>query len=109
MNSDGSCASVSLVAGKYTTDDPAANNVGFNGDGRADRVKFHDLHGVNFVPLAPGEKPSKGSTVMFAIDDFNERVRRIDLTTNTVTTLAGNGTSDSNWHNLKGTGCNDGK
>jgi len=111
------CAQVTTVAGFYNGSAPAGNALGF-ADGPVATAKFHYIHGVAIRPLDAAEaaeaaarqsqgasgssssssSSSGGSTELFAIDDFNQRVRRVDLTTNTVTTLAGKG----------GSGCADG-
>jgi hypothetical protein len=101
------CAQVTTVAGFYNGSAPAGNALGF-ADGPVATAKFHYIHGVAIRPLDAAEaaeassssssSSSGGSTELFAIEDFNKRVRRVDQTTNTGTTLAGKG----------GSGCADG-
>jgi DNA-binding beta-propeller fold protein YncE len=97
MHPNGSCASVTTVAGFFNASAPAASALGFE-DGPAATAKFHYIHGTAIRPLGAGERRGSGSTVLYAIDDFNQRVRQVDLATGEVTTLAGKG----------GEGCADG-
>lgn len=91
--------SVSTVAGFFNssqapgTDSKA--NVGFE-DGDLSSARFHYVHGVAMQPSSLATQQSarsysSSSSVLFAIDDLNYRVRRIDLTTNSAVTLAGSG------------------
>lgn len=99
------CAQVTTVAGFYNGSAPAGNALGF-ADGPVATAKFHYIHGVAIRPLnaeeeearAQGSSDGTSSTVLYAIDDLNQRVRRLDLRTNNVSTLAGKG----------GAGCADG-
>ena len=100
MHPNGSCASVMTVAGFFNASAPAQSALGF-ADGPVATAKFHYIHGVAIRPLDAAEEEGQAqgsSTVLYAIDDFNQRVRRVDLVTNEVTTLAGKG----------GAGCTDG-
>jgi hypothetical protein len=105
MHPNGSCASVTTVAGFFNSSAPEQSALGF-ADGPVATAKFHYIHGVAIRPLnaeeeearAQGSSDGTSSTVLYAIDDLNQRVRRLDLRTNNVSTLAGKG----------GAGCADG-
>jgi hypothetical protein len=102
-----SVVSVSTVAGFFNSSQEAgaatASNVGFE-DGDLGRARFHYVHGVAMQPAprshsaaaAQHRAPRGGgsrsfSSVLFAIDDLNYRVRRIDLAAGSAVTLAGSG------------------
>ena len=97
---DGGCTSVSTVAGYFDPSNPTADHpLGF-ADGPIETAKFHYIHGVAFQPLSEAEKAtlqhgghgSRGSTAMYACDDDNFAIRKIDFVAKNVTTLAGTGT-----------------
>ena len=93
LKPDGSVASVTTTAG---------TGVGF-ADGDVSAAKFHYVHDVAMRPVFNGSSNSTGgapgsTTELFVMDDNNNRVRRVDLSTNTVSTVAGSG----------GYGCADG-
>ena len=93
LKPDGSVASVTTTAG---------TGVGF-ADGIVGAAKFHYVHDVAMLPVFSGSNRSSISakattTELFVMDDDNNRVRRVDLSTNTVSTVAGSG----------GAGCADG-
>ena len=90
MHRNGSCARVSTVAGFFNASAPTTNPIGF-ADGSTATARFHYVHGVSIKPLAAGEKRGSGSSILYAIDDLNERVRKIDLAAGNVSTLAGTG------------------
>lgn len=105
LHPNGSCSSVTTVAGFFNSSAPQQSALGFS-DGPVATAKFHYIHGVAIQPLdaeeeearAQGNSPGTSSTTLYAIDDLNQRVRRLDLRTNEVSTLAGKG----------GPGCADG-
>jgi sugar lactone lactonase YvrE len=63
---------------------PGANTGWVDGAGNA--AKFRYPHGIAVNPAG---------TLLYVADTFNHRIRRIDLATNAVTTLAGNGQAGS--------------
>ena len=97
LRPDGSCASVRTVAGFFNASDPEQSPIGF-ADGPVVSAKFNYVHDVGMRPRATHESVEEESRVLIVMDDNNERIRRVDLASGTVTTLAGNG----------GTGCADG-
>lgn len=105
LHPNGSCASVTTAAGFFNSSAPEQSALGF-ADGPVATAKFHYIHGVAIQPLGIDEQKQQvqgrsvgtSSTVLYAIDDLNQRVRRLDLRTREVSTLAGKG----------GAGCIDG-
>lgn len=97
LHPNGTCASVNTVAGLLPDASSPNRSVGF-ADGPVDTAQFHYVHGVRMQPAAAagagGTASRSGgpaSSVLFAIDDNNNRVRKVDLRTGQVTTLAGSG------------------
>lgn len=105
LHRNGTCASVTTIAGFFNSSAPGQSALGF-ADGPVATAKFHYIHGVAIQPLdakeerarAQGHNAGKSSTMLYVIDDLNQRVRRLDLRTKEVSTLAGKG----------GAGCADG-
>jgi poly(3-hydroxybutyrate) depolymerase len=109
LRPDGTCASVATIAGYNDPANPKTNPTGF-ADGPVSTAKFHYIHAVALQPQAKplalggavgsiaaseaggaaGVVPA-ASTELYICDDNNYRIRKLDVTTGMVSTLAGNG------------------
>jgi hypothetical protein len=98
MRLDGTCASVTTIAGYFDPTNPKENPTGF-ADGPVSMAKFHYVHAVAVQPLTKplpllGHTEASApamTTELYICDDNNYRIRKVDLAAGTVTTLAGNG------------------
>jgi hypothetical protein len=96
LKADGTCASVTTIAGYYDPANPKVNPTGF-ADGPVSTAKFHYIHAVALQPLTKQERRagvggvSAASTELYICDDNNYRIRQLNVTTGIVSTLAGTG------------------
>jgi len=98
--STGLAVSVSTVAGKATKGEHGKQSHACNGvvDGPTSDAKFNFVHGTAFAPLTPEERMRAeagdglaGSDAIYVCDEDGNRIRRIDLRENVVSTVAGSG------------------
>jgi len=98
--STGLAVSVSTVAGKATMGKHGSQSQSCNDvvDGSTSDAMFDFIHGTAFAPLSPDEKKRSaagedlgGSDEIFVCDEDGNRIRKIDLRNNQVSTVAGSG------------------
>jgi len=91
---------VSLVAGQHTEGQDGKQSHECNGvkDGASSDAMFNFIHGTAFAPLSAAEKQRVqageqlgGSDTIYVCDEDGNRIRKINLQKNIVSTVAGNG------------------
>lgn len=96
----GLATSVSTVAGKATSSKSGKTSKSCNDvmDGAAAEAMFDFIHGTAFLPLSDDERQRKalgedlgGSPEIYVCDEDGNRIRKIDLEKNVVSTVAGSG------------------
>jgi len=96
----GLAVSVSTVAGKATKGKDGSASKTCNGvvDGSTSKAMFDFIHGTAFAPLTSDEKERVqagealgGSDEIYVCDEDGNRIRKIDLRKNVVSTVAGSG------------------